>query len=287
MVDAQHGAREEGDVVTARPSIIVVNWNTRELLARCVADVRRHTEPPFELVIVDNGSVDGSVDVARSLEDASTKTVFLPENRGFAGGNNAGLAVASGDPIVLLNTDAFVTRGWMRSLLRTLDRSGAGMVGPCTNRAKGRQRHRVWFDRFPRPFRRRGEVDYLSFFCVMIRRAVFDAIGTLDERFGIGTFEDDDFCRRARAAGFRLVIDGSSWVWHEAHATFRANSLDAAAVQSANRPIYLEKWERQAPPGRAAGLPPCHVADERPPQAPSASGFQTDDDTAPPRNHAP
>ena len=100
VVDAQHRACEAGDHMTVRPSIIIVNWNTRGLLARCVADVRRHTPAPFELVLVDNGSIDGSVDVARSLAGAATKVVLLPENRGFACGNNAGLAVADHSPFI-------------------------------------------------------------------------------------------------------------------------------------------------------------------------------------------
>ena len=68
------------------------------------------------------------------------------------------------------------------------------------------------------------------------------AVGLLDERFTYGMFEDDDYCRRAQAAGFKLFIDGRSWVWHEANSTFAANRLDVGEVFEANRRQFESKW---------------------------------------------
>lgn len=223
-------------------SIIIVNWNTRAITRRCVEAVRRCTPEPHELILVDNGSRDGSPEELRSLEGPDTRALLLPENLGFAGGANRGIALARGDAICLLNSDTLVTKGWLRALQEALRRPGAGLAGPCTDHAKGLQRRRPWFGRFPPPFRRSRDVGYLSFFCVLISRPALEQVGPLDERFGPGTFEDDDWCRRAREAGFRLILAGRSWVWHEAHATFRANALDDRAVQAANERIYREKW---------------------------------------------
>lgn len=224
-------------------SIVVVNWNTRDLVARCVEAVRRHTQEPYEIILVDNGSEDGSRELIAALEGPGTRAVLLPANLGFAAGANRGIAAARGDAVCLLNTDATVTRGWLGSLRRALSRPDAGLAGPGTDHAKGAQRRKPWFGRWPPPFRRTRDVDYLSFFCVVVSREALDAVGLLDERFGLGTFEDDDYCRRARAAGFRLVLDGGSWVWHEAHGTFRRNRLDDRALQEENRRVYEEKWK--------------------------------------------
>lgn len=226
-------------------SIIVVNWNTRETVLRCVEGVRGHTRVPYELILIDNGSEDGSPDALKALEDAFTRVLLLPRNLGFSAGTNRGITATSAAVVCLLNSDTVVTPGWLGSLVSLMKRSGAGMVGPYTNHAKGRQRRRLWWSRYPPPFRRTREVDYLSFFCVLISREVLDKVGPLDERFGLGTFEDVDYCRRARAAGFRLLIDGRSWVWHDAHATFEANRLDHRIVLERNRELFHEKWGRK------------------------------------------
>ena len=224
------------------PSIIVVNWNTRSLLENCIAAVRRRTAIPYELVLVDNGSADGSRELLEAIRDASTRVILLPENRGYAAGINVGIERATGEILCLLNSDTTVTTGWLPNLLNCMERSGASLVGPYTNKASGRQRCRPWFGLLAPPYRRTVEVDFLSFFCVAIRRDVFNRIGVLDERFGYGTCEDLDYCRRAREAGYRLVIDGRSWVWHAGHATFRANRLDEAELRRRNRKLLEEKW---------------------------------------------
>jgi GT2 family glycosyltransferase len=226
-----------------RTSIIIVNWNTRDLVLRCVDSVRRHTPELHELILVDNGSCDGSAEELRALEGPLTRVLLLPQNVGFAAGCNQGIALAQGTAVCLLNSDTQVTRGWLGSLWRALERTGAGLVGPYSDHAKGWQRRRPWWGVLPPPFRRTRETKSLSFFCVLIRREVLDRVGLLDERFGLGTWEDDDYCHRAREAGFRLFIDGGSWVWHEAHATFRANRLDDRGQQEVNRRVFEEKWK--------------------------------------------
>jgi GT2 family glycosyltransferase len=224
-------------------SIIVVNWNTPALTMACLRHVRRHTRPPYELIVIDNGSTDGSAEILEQSAGDS-RLLRLPSNCGFAGGYNCGIRAANSDnDVLLLNSDAFVTRGWLTRLSACMSQRGAGLVGPCTNNCKGKQRHALRMHGLVRPwFRRTEQVDYLSFFCVLINRRVIREVGLLDERFTYGMFEDDDYCRRARAAGFRLFIDGYSWVWHEANSTFAANRLDVGEVFEANRLQFDSKW---------------------------------------------
>ena len=227
-------------------SIVIVNWNTPRHLEKAVQAVRRHTDRDYELILVDNGSRPESRSLIERLqaEGPSTRSLFLPENLGYAAGNNRGIALARGDAICLLNSDAFVTGGWLSSLRRSLDEHAADMAGPCTNRCKGVQRRKLWLSTFPPPaaFRRAQETDFLSFFCVLIRRRVFETIGVLDERFEVGSWEDVDFCRRARESRHRLWVDGRSWVWHLAHATFLANDLKEEDLRARNRVVYDAKW---------------------------------------------
>jgi GT2 family glycosyltransferase len=225
-----------------RTSIIIPNWNTRELTLRCLRSVRLHTQEPHEIVLVDNGSRDGSPVAFAAAAGPGLRLVLLPENLGFAAGCNRGIAEATGEVLCLLNSDARVTQGWLPPLLRELARPGVGLAGPYTDHAKRAQRRRPWFGRFPPPWRRSRTVPTLSFFCVLISRQVIERVGLLDERFGLGTFEDDDYCRRAREAGFLCRVAGPSWVWHDAHATFRANALDADLLQAENARLFAAKW---------------------------------------------
>ena len=223
-------------------SIVIVNWNTPEVTVRSIGAVREHTLVSYELILVDNGSTDSSQVVLSEYSRQGARVILNEQNLGFAGGYNVGIRASKCDLVCLLNSDAFPTRGWMQSMLRCREKTGAAMVGPWTNEAKGPQRKKRKHRLIPGIFRPYKEVNFLSFFCVLIDRKVFDKIGLLDERFGLGTYDDDDFCRRARQVGFPLVIDPHAWVWHEAHATMQANRLDEESLKKENRKKYAQKW---------------------------------------------
>ena len=235
-------ALRQGSKNRPRISVIIPSWNTVDLLKVCIECVRVHTPDPLEIIVVDNGSTDGSRDILRHLESASIRPILLPVNQGFASACNHGLRAATGDILCLLNTDAFVTRGWSQSILSRMRKTGAGMAGPWTNAAKGPQRRKWRHRMIPPMFRRPLEVDFLSFFCVVMTRDVLSQVGWLDEQFGLGSFEDDDYCRRARKLGFRLVIDPRSWVWHAAHRTMMANDLDIKELTNQGKKVFEAKW---------------------------------------------
>ncbi|MFO7816103.1 MAG: glycosyltransferase family 2 protein [Desulfovibrionales bacterium] len=226
----------------SKVSIIILNWNTKKITEKCIKKVRKYTNTPYELILVDNGSTDGSQSYIASLHSPDTKTILLEKNIGFAAGNNKGLEVATGEKICFLNSDAFVTKGWLSRMVQCMDRTGAGMVGPWTNRAKGSQRRKLKHRLIPLFCRRPQKVQYLSFFCVLIDRSVFREIGNLDDSFALGTYEDDDFCKRALNAGFDLIIEGKSWVRHEGHATMKKNNINESDLLNKNTIIFNKKW---------------------------------------------
>lgn len=126
-----------------RVSVVVVSWNGLALTQRCLDSLRGQTGPDddleVELVVVDNGSTDGTARALRDVPDV--RLVALPTNTGFAGGVNAGVRATSGDVVVLLNNDAVATPGFLRALVAPLraaaggsDAPGGGRVGATTGR---------------------------------------------------------------------------------------------------------------------------------------------------------
>src|SRR5262249_42092307 len=147
-----------------------------------------------------------------------------------------------------------VTTGWLGGMLRALHSDPRiGLVGPCSNRVSGEQEVPVSYedltdlDGFAWAWakRRQGlleETDRLVGFCLLIRRELIARIGMLDERFGTGCFEDDDYCLRCRNAGYRAVIARDAFVHHFGGRTFAASGVDFAALMHRNQQLFNEKW---------------------------------------------
>jgi GT2 family glycosyltransferase len=103
--------------LSPRVSVVIVNWNGKHFIEQCINSLLTQAEKPFEIIILDNASTDGSLDIVRKYP--SVKLIALDENTGFARGNN--LAIATADPsvdlIALLNPDAFADPNWLKTLL--------------------------------------------------------------------------------------------------------------------------------------------------------------------------
>lgn len=121
-----------------RVSIVMLSYDNLYFTKLCAETLLAHTDTSdFELIVVDNGSNDGSLEYVWSLaaRQPRVRAICNARNRGFAAGTNQGLAIARGDILVLLNNDTIVPPGWLAGLVRHLDDPGVGMVGPVTNSA--------------------------------------------------------------------------------------------------------------------------------------------------------
>lgn len=245
--------------MTPLTSIVILTRNELEYTRRCLDSIAKWTEEPYELVLVDNGSTDGTVDYLRSI--AGAVVIDNGENLGFAGGCNQGIAASSGDRILLLNNDTMATPGWLAAMHRALDRSDdMGIVGPRSNNVAGDQLvETVEYDvetaegleRFARSWSAQHEGQGREFprligFCMLVRRQVVERIGGFDLRFGIGNFEDDDFCLRACVAGFRNWICDEAFVHHFGSRTFAGEQVDYSAFLESGWKHFEHKWRPTA-----------------------------------------
>jgi GT2 family glycosyltransferase len=227
-------------------SIIIVSFNARADLERCIESLR--AAPPavaHEIIVVDNGSTDGSVDAARRFP--GVRVIEAGANLGFARANNIGIRESTGVNLLLLNSDTVVSSGSIDRLLDELDRdSSVAVVGPRLVDGDGRAE--LSFGRMIGPLnelrqkrlarsaaveqltRRRQYPDWVSGACLLVRRMDAAAAGGLDERFFMYT-EDVDFCAAVRALGRRILFTPDVEVVH-----LRGRS--AASAPAATRDHY-------------------------------------------------
>lgn len=238
-------------------SILMVTHNEPKFTELCLQSLELYTNyPNWELVAVDNGSKPETVRLLQRWAERlpNMRLLLNPENRGFPAACNQGAKLAFGEIFCLLNNDTVVTPGWLSALVDELLRDPkVGLVGPVSNGVSNEAQVRVpeealqalsyWgIRRCQKFFRQSRSLHMLAFYCVATWRKVWEQLGGLDEAFGIGLFEDDDFSLRIRRAGYRLRCRLDAYVHHLQSSSF-AKLSDTRYVQiyENNRKLFLSK----------------------------------------------
>ena len=223
-------------------SIIVISWNTRELLRACLDSVRSYTDGiRYEIIVIDNASRDGSVDMLTS-HYPYVRLLTNEKNEGFSKANNKGIRKASGEFILLLNSDTSIRENVFFELVSLMrENAEVGVCSPAILSMSGEvQTMRTWnmtpfqsFRRIINCYRIQGErrsqgdgdkrvsdADIVAGVCFMVRRQVFDEVGLLDENYFMYN-EEDDFCRRTRKKGWRIAYVPSVRIYHHRGGSYR------------------------------------------------------------------
>lgn len=220
-------------MTAAGVTIVVLNWNQKDETIACLRSLAAADLGGAAVVVVDNGSRDGSVDALRA-EFPSVRILALPENRGFAGGCNAGMRAAleaGAEGILLLNNDTRVARDFLLPLLDAMHSSpGAGAVSSAAFRldrptmldvayseVRFNRRHVVQIlgvNALPgEGFDRRAEVGVVNACSLLLKAEALRTVGLFDEAY-FAYHEDVDWCLRARQAGYQLFYEPYSRVLH-------------------------------------------------------------------------
>ena len=249
-------------------SIVIVSYNVRDILARCL-DSLQNAAPgrAIEVIVVDNASNDGTGSMVREKYPA-VRLLANDSNRGFAAASNQGIAASRGRSLLLLNPDTEILPGALAILDEFIaNEPDVGIVGPLLRYPNGdiqssRRRFPTpltaliestvvqrWFsrqsllDRFymaDRSAEQVQDVDWLVGACLLVRRRVIDEIGGLDERFFMYS-EEVDWCRRARAAGWRIVFVPTAEVVHHEGRSSEQNVVRRGQNFFESRCRYYEK----------------------------------------------
>ncbi|MTI80116.1 MAG: glycosyltransferase [Firmicutes bacterium] len=241
----------------ALTSIIIPCYNQLEYTKLCLESIFTYTMEPFELIVINNGSSDGTKEYLKELSQQhdNVKVINNEENLGYGAACNQGLIAGQGDYFLILNNDTVVTEGWLARMLAVGDCfNEIGIIGPRSNAVAGVQLiNNVSYKSIKemRSFSRKLAIKYASQgfetnrvigLCMMIKREVIKRIGGFDLRFGLGNFEDDDFCLRARITGYKIWVCNDVFIHHFGSKTFSGAKLDYNELMKNNWIEFTKKW---------------------------------------------
>ena len=236
-----------------KTSIVILTYNKLDYTKQCIESIRQYTKSgTYEMIVVDNHSDDDTISWLSEQQDIVK--ILNTENVGFPKGCNQGIMASSGDSVLLLNNDTIVTHHWLENLESCLYSSeNIGAVGPVTNSCSNLQTVQVSYtgteqmQEFAKGFNVQNPLLWeerirLIGFCLLIKRAVMNKIGLLDELFSPGNFEDDDYCLRMRKKGYRLILCRDTFIHHYGSVSFSADRDKYFLLLNFNKKKFEAKW---------------------------------------------
>jgi len=220
--------------------IIIPNWNQSGFAIKLLESIKKHSKD-YRVIFVDNGSEKAELaliePVLRTIPHLLIKN---KKNMGFVKAVNQGLSAATAPYIVLQNNDTEVVHNWLPRLQSAIDNNeGAGISGPRTN-AEG-----SWQGKWTKKNGDLvlGDSAMLAFFCTMFKKELIDQVGLLDEDYGVGFADDDDYCDRAKKLGWKLVLAQDLMIPHYHNATFDAiySKEEIKDMKEANLAMFQKK----------------------------------------------
>jgi len=236
-----------------RTSVILPNLNGFPHVKGCLGTLRAHTVAPLEVIVVDNGSTDGSLEWLKARGDV--RVLEMGSNLGAPAARNRGLAVASGERVLFCDNDVLFTPRWHEILTGHLEAwPDIGMVGPVSDYVVDIQKaarppaEGESLDAYAEAVHRenRGQHAYtaqLILFFILARRELVERIGGIDEGFGRWGFEDNDWSLRARLAGYQLRIARDCFIRHLGSRTSVSAKIDYNRLLLENWGVFKRKWD--------------------------------------------
>lgn len=246
-------------LVFPKVSVVILTYNHAHLSQVSIDSVlKRSKYGNLEVVIVDNNSDAETVKMLSQYKGKQGIKLKLNQvNHGFAKGNNIGMRLATGDYIILLNNDVRVTPGWIERLLSRARRDKrVGLVGPVTNSIGNESKINIAYDPENVSGLETAAADYtyahwgeslslrnIAAFAWLMPRSVYAKLGGLDERFGRGLFEDDDYCMRVKRARLTILLAEDSFVHHYGGASTNWGSPEYQQLFNTNKAKFEQKWK--------------------------------------------
>lgn len=224
--------------------IIIPQWNNSAYTVNLLKSIRDCTDD-YRIIYIDNGSEQAEYeDTLKELEKHPHVAIRNLENLGFIKGTNQGIATSTAPYVVLQNNDTIVEPMWLSKMSECFADPRVGLVGPTALIAESWQNRTnlppEFFD---------GAIRYidgmLAFFSVVIKREVIQKVGYLSEEFGLGFGDDDDYCERAKIAGYKLALRTDVSITHYHRTTFKKYVPGWRAEQQINIQKFNAKYNKR------------------------------------------
>ena len=242
-------------------SIVILTWNGMEYTKQCLESIVQNTSSEeYEVIVVDNGSTDGTVEYLEGLDLKNFVLIKNKENLGFTRGNNIAIERIKENDVVLLNNDTIILqKNWLTKMRQlAYQEKEIGIVG-C--RMINHHNQILHAGSYIRPddlwgqqigggqkdigqFCENREVESVTFACVYIKRIVLNVIGGLNERF-FSYFEDTDYCLRARMAGFRIMYCGEATIVHYQNVSTHINQRSFSKMFLKSQRTFRKLWKKE------------------------------------------
>ena len=238
--------------------IIIITWNGLEYTKKCLESVESKTKRiNYRYIFVDNNSNDGTLEYLKTIPNSIL--ISNKENLGFVKAMNQGFEKADSKYVVWLNNDTIVTPNWLSYLIKHLEEyPEAGAIGPITNGTGIIQRDEEWNDEatfeavtnYGKKFHNKNKnkiIEYhrIAGFCILMKGELIKKVGNLDVTFSHGGYDDDDYCKRIRDAGYKIIIAEDVFIYHKSGATFSRTKdpdFDLSYLMQKGKRRLLSKW---------------------------------------------
>ena len=249
-------------------NIVIVTWNACDYTRYCIDSIRRYTDYPYHLTVVDNGSTDETLDYLRSQPDI--RVIANKENVGYGGAINQGFEAEPTRFVCVMNNDIVVSPGWLETMIQTLqENSEIGLLGTLIptgivlkeTRGETLPNPEEWLKRYCHPFSYQdfcdevkrtnnfglrtvdGPPSFVSTCCALVNREIIKQVGGLaDPRFFKYGSEDVDLCWRISTAGYKVAITPEVYIHHYKHVSAEASNLERKTLTKENNRIFYQKW---------------------------------------------
>jgi GT2 family glycosyltransferase len=223
-------------------SVVIPVFNQLRFTKICIESLLVTLPGECEIIVIDNGSSDGTAEYLS--ECVHIRVITNRRNLGCAGAWNQGIKAAQAPWIAILNNDVILPEGWLEGLLDFAAEKDVDIVSPAFREGEYNYDIAEYSQGYVKRMCSVARMGIAQGICFMVRRRVFDVIGLFDENFKVGQFEDADFFRRARLAGFVLGTTGRSFIHHFGSATQKALREEGAKgpYEQENRVYYRRKY---------------------------------------------
>lgn len=231
--------------------IIIPVWNNLEMTRDCVNSIKKHTTYPYRIIIVDNASDEPTRQYLDSLKEKNSTKVDIirnEKNKGFVKAVNQGMRYSDAAYVCIMNNDTVATDGWLKELIEILrENNDIGIINPSSN-TSCQFPGKLGIDEFARTLKilkgKYQELYTCRAFSMVVKREVIEKIGYLDENYGVGYFDDTDYCKRVQKSGYKTVRAKASYVYHKESQSF-SKVREKNEIFLENEKKFVAKWGRQ------------------------------------------